>query len=68
MSNAAVPVFIFIHRHTGGLESYESFLFGATMIHRHTGGLENLKRRYVKYATIHRHTGGLENDQSLLNP
>ena len=49
-----------IHRHTGGLEMYETAFKSDGQIHRHTGGLEIFDSSASIAKVIHRHTGGLE--------
>ena len=51
---------VFIHRHTGGLESNATQHAPTYLIHRHTGGLEKVYQTPLYALPIHRHTGGLE--------
>ena len=36
-------MWLLIHRHIGGLESFKAMAYATEQIHRHIGGLENFR-------------------------
>ena len=55
--NSYISINTYIHRHTGGLESYYEELAELEAIHRHTGGLERpyqLRQGGFLYSPPHR--------------
>ena len=60
MYTKPVAKYVFVHRHTGGLETTRKMSLGRCFVHRHTGGLESSSASLRSSDTVHRHTGGLE--------